>query len=434
VVVKVGSFVPEQLASVLYAMAGDDCSLHHDLDSLTPKQQVDHQENQILTCALQVALTGLGKANDYVALGAPFTAPAWRNLLTHYSEMFTQMGLESVPSEHWQFHPLEGYYEAIAAAMPEVDLTNLYMVSGSNWPLHQNEEALAVSQNMNSKLHFAVHAPLADIPVPHTEVYRKEALLSGAAGAFFAKHPEGVMVKLLGLAGSRNVFAVADLGECLRQIAEYDAEIEVLLQEKLDTTRWREMTVDLTITPESISISNVRQILFAGGKWVGNFISPDLVVSDKHREVLMRVGEYARAHGYVAPEGVNCGIDYFIAGDDIIVTEINARWTGGLFPAQFISLLGVQDAAVAFFDMLPLAEMETLNHFQREYLFPGTGRDFSYIPMGFTPFITEIDGKENYFTWQVVTGDFAAFVAAKNKILSPQALPTAESILKEALL
>ena len=57
---KVGSFVPEQLASVLYAMAGDDCSLHHDLDSLTPKQQVDHQENQILTCALQVALTGLG--------------------------------------------------------------------------------------------------------------------------------------------------------------------------------------------------------------------------------------------------------------------------------------------------------------------------------------------------------------------------------------
>jgi hypothetical protein len=54
--------------------------------------------------------------------------------------------------------------------------------------------------------------------------------------------------------------------------------------------------------------------------------------------------------------------------------------------------------------------------------------------MGFTPFVTEIDGKENYFTWQVVTGDFAAFVAAKNTILSPQALPTAESILKEALL
>ena len=53
---KVGSFIPEQPASTLYAMAGDDCSLHHDLSSLTPKQQADHQENQVLTCALQVAL------------------------------------------------------------------------------------------------------------------------------------------------------------------------------------------------------------------------------------------------------------------------------------------------------------------------------------------------------------------------------------------
>ena len=36
-----------------------------------------------------------------------------------------------------------------------------------------------------------------------------------------------------------------------------------------------EMTVDLTITPQDVSISNVRQILFAGGKWVGNYISPE---------------------------------------------------------------------------------------------------------------------------------------------------------------
>jgi hypothetical protein len=58
---QVGSFVPEQTDSALYVMAGDDCSLHHDLGSLTPKQQGDHYENQVLTCALQIALTGLGK-------------------------------------------------------------------------------------------------------------------------------------------------------------------------------------------------------------------------------------------------------------------------------------------------------------------------------------------------------------------------------------
>ena len=106
---QVGSFVPEQDRSVLYAMAGDDCSLHHDLGSLTPKQQVDHYENQVLTCALQIALTGLGKQVDHVALAEAFSEAPWHAHLRHYSQMFQQMGLESVPSSHWQYHPLDGF-------------------------------------------------------------------------------------------------------------------------------------------------------------------------------------------------------------------------------------------------------------------------------------------------------------------------------------
>ena len=117
---KVGSFA-EQSASTLYAMAGDDCSLHHDLSSLTPKQQVDHRENQVLTCALQVALVGLGKNSDHVALGTPFTDPAWREMLGHYSEMFVAMGLDSVPERQWQYPPRRLYGEVPGSPGPVVD-------------------------------------------------------------------------------------------------------------------------------------------------------------------------------------------------------------------------------------------------------------------------------------------------------------------------
>jgi len=430
---KVGSFIPEQSGSTLYAMAGDDCSLHHDLSSLTPKQQVDHQENQVLTCALQVALVGLGKKNDHVALGAPFTDSAWREMLGHYSEMFAAMGLDSVPEDQWQFHPLDGYYESVAASLPEVDLTNLYMISGSNKPLHQDPEALAVSRNVNSKLHFAEHAPQAGLPVPRTEVYSKRAIREGEADRMFSELPNGVMVKLLGLAGSRNVFAVDSVADCLDQITEYDDAVQILLQEKLDISQWREMTVDLTITPQDVSISNVRQILFAGGKWVGNYISPELEVPEPHKAVLMQVGAYARDHGHVAEEGINCGIDYFVSGDEVIVTEINARWTGGLFPAEFLRRLAITQPAVAFFDMVPVAQSEAVRTFQREHLFPAAGDSFAYVPMGFTPFAMEIEGAERYFVWQIVVGDFAAFVEAKRQALTEDAFPTAELILQEAL-
>ena len=430
---KVGSFIPEQSAPTLYAMAGDDCSLHHDLSSLTPKQQVDHQENQVLTCALQVALVGLGKTIDHVALGTPFTDPAWREMLGHYSEMFPAMGLDSVPDSQWQFHPLDGYYDSVASSLPEVDLTNLYMISGSNEPLHQNPEALAVSRNVNSKLHFAEHAPAAGLPVPRTEVYSKRAIREGEADRLFTELPNGVMVKLLGLAGSRNVFAVDSVADCLNQIEEYSDDVQILLQEKLDISRWREMTVDLTITPQEITISNVRQILFAGGKWVGNYISPELEVPEAHEAVLMRVGAYARDHGHVAEEGINCGVDYFVSGEEVIVTEINARWTGGLFPAEFLRRLAITQPAVAFFDMVPVAQSDAVRAFQREHLFPATGDAFAYVPMGFTPFAMEIEGAERYFVWQIVVGDFAAFVEAKRRALPEDAFPTAELILQEAL-
>ena len=430
---KVGSFIPEQSASTLYAMAGDDCSLHHDLSSLTPKQQVDHQENQVLTCALQVALVGLGKTSDHVALGAPFRDPEWHQMLGHYSEMFAAMGLESVPESQWQFHPLDGYYESVAGSLPEVDLTNLYMISGSNEPVHQDPDALAVSRNVNSKLHFAEHAPAAGLPVPRTEVYSKQAIREGGADSLFTDFSGGVMVKLLGLAGSRNVFSVDSVADCLDQIAEYDDDVKILLQEKLDTTHWLEMTVDLTITPHEISISNVRQILFAGGKWVGNYISPEMEVPDAHKAVLMKVGAYARQHGHVAEEGINCGIDYFVSGDEVIVTEINARWTGGLFPAEFLRRLAITQPAVAFFDMVPVAQSEAVRDFQREHLFPAAGDAFAHVPMGFTPFAMEIEGAERYFVWQIVVGDFSAFVEAKRRALPEDAFPTAELILQEAL-
>ncbi len=47
------------------------------------------------------------------------------------------------------------------------------MVSGTNSALHKNPAALAVSRNLNSKFHFAVHAPAFGIPVPETYLTTK---------------------------------------------------------------------------------------------------------------------------------------------------------------------------------------------------------------------------------------------------------------------
>ena len=273
--------------------------MHHDLEELTPKQQADHAENQMLTCALQVALVGLGKSINRVAMAKQFEEKPWLDLLSHYLAMFQKLALTPVPSSNLSFHPMDRFYEHLSEDIPSADLLNLYMVSGSNMVLHKSTEALEISRNTNSKLHFAKNAPAAGIPVPVTKIYKKSQIADGDASHFFTKNNDGLMVKLLGLAGARNVFTVANVEDCLSVIEEYKSDLDVLLQEIVDTTRFQEMTVDLTITPDEIIINNVRKILFAGGKWVGNYIAQDLPLSDSHRRQLINVGVYARNQGQV---------------------------------------------------------------------------------------------------------------------------------------
>jgi hypothetical protein len=297
--------------------------------------------------------------------------------------------------------------------------------------LHKSEEALAISRNVNSKLHFARNAPAAGIPVPETQIFTKAGILRGEADSFFKNHPNGVMLKILGLAGARNVLAVAGRHDCDAYIAEYDDALEVLLQEKLDTQRYTEMTVDLTVSDTEVAINNVRKILFADGKWVGNYFGSEIAPTPSQRDVLLAVGAYARDQGHVEADGTNCGIDYFVDGDEIIITEINARWTGGLFPAELLRQLAHNGPAVAFFDTVPVAELEQLRAFQHAVLYePGAEQSFAMVPMGFSPFPFPIDGVDQVVIWQLVLGDLQTFVQAKDEFLSAQAMPTASVIAR----
>ncbi len=156
----------------------------------------------------------------------------------------------------------------------------------------------------------------------------------------------------------------------------------------------------------------------------------------------MNVGEYARSHGYSSTEGSNCGIDYFVGNDgSIIVTEINARWTGGLFPAEILRQLdtGGRDA-VPFFDIVSFDKREAYTDFLAAHLVGHYDGEFAMVPMGFGPFPidlptdsptdspTETDGNPFFYTWQIVLGNLEAFKKIKQAVLGEGVMPTADRI------
>lgn len=430
---KVGSFFPNRREPTFYAMAGDDCSLFFDLDKLTEKQMTDHLENVALTAILQIALIALGKPADYVALHDAFMKQPWAGLVERYRRNFQATGFNPIPPDHVVYGRKLDFYDSIADRIPDVELVTLYMVSGSNAVLHKSPPALAASRNLNSKFHFAQHAPAFGIPVPPTFVTTKAGLADPATADFLARHlaaDGAVMLKINGLAGARNVTSVGSLHEAQDYVAQYGDDMPVLLQKKLDVRDFTEMTVDLFVADKEIRIANVRQILFADGLWVGNYVPAKTPLTAEQERQLLKVGEYARHHGLGAPEGNNCGIDFFIGPKgEIIVTEINARWTGGLFPTQAVERIGRRDEnTVVCFDLVPVERIDDYLGFLEAHL-PGSGtKSFSCFSLGFSPFTQDIGGTPNIYVWQVILGDFAAFHAAKCAMLPADVLPVTDKI------
>lgn len=430
---KIGSFFPGQSKSTFYAMAGDDCSLFFDLDGLTEKQRADHLANIELTGMLQVVLIALGSQADHVGLYEEFRAEPWSGLLERYRRNFMAAGFECIPPTHFVYGRKLDFYNSIADRIPTVDLISLYMVSGSNGVIHKSPQALAVSRNLNSKFHFAAHAPDFGIPVPATHVTTKAGLSDPASLTFLEDHLDrdgAVMLKISGLAGARNVTSVASLAEALDYVAQYDNDMAVLLQKKLDVSQYTEMTVDLCVTNNETRIANVRRILFADGVWVGNFVPAANPLTREQEAILLKVGDYARNHGLGAPEGNNCGIDFFVGPNgEIIVTEINVRWTGGLFPTEALKRIKPQGIdAVVCFDVCPVAEIDAYLDFVEDHRPGPDDGAFSCLSLGFAPFEQDIEGVPHIYVWHLVMGDFSAFHRMKCAQLAKGVLPTTDLI------
>ena len=418
--------------STTFAMSVDDTSLYHDVGNLTPKQKKEDEESRDLMGFLQVVLIGLGKPADHIAMYDAFGAAPWPERLATYTDFFNRMGLKPIPPEHRHLHPKEDFYASVARNLPPTDSITLYMTSGTNSVLHNDPEALRISRNVNSKFHFAENAPRFGIPVPETLVTTKGELDSEKVRAFMAKHGPKLMLKISGLAGARNVTTIDSIQAAKDYVAEFDDSMQILLQQRLDFSRFTEMTADYRITDKDITIANVRKIMFADGVWVGNLIGPDVVMTEAHRKELMKVGEYARAQGFVRPEGINCGIDYFVNGDEVVVTEINARWTGGLFPTEMIRRVGADnETAIAFVDMVRGDKFDRYLKFIDENLYKETKGSFAMIPLGVSSIPQVIDGTDHYLSWQIVTGDFEAFRKARREQLGDGVLMRSESISVE---
>ena len=437
---KPRAYFPTQRRPVWFAVSADDLLLHFTADQLNAKQRADDKENKDLIAMLQVGTLFLGKPGDRTSLYDAFNSSPWRAYLDRYHQNFLVMGLAPIALSDVQYFPRDDFYRGITDVRPD-ELVTVYLVSGSNQRLHDSTDLLDVSRRVNSKMYLASQAALWSIPVPETFVTTR-LLLNGretrkGAEEFLQRFGPQVMLKVMGLAGSRNVTVVNNLEEAIAWVADLRDEEPVLLQRRLVFDEWAEMTVDLFVSDDEIHIDNIRKILFANGLWVGNYIRATQKLGPAQQAALLRVGEFVRSEGYTAPEGLNCGLDFFVpkSGEDsVVITEINARFTGGLMPAEVVRRLNLSERdTVVCFATVGRDRFDDYLAFNERYLFGNSSAAFATLPLGFSPFTTTIDGREVIFVWQMIWGDFTAAVAAKNHELGAAELAVLDLVNLESV-
>ncbi len=423
---KVGSFFPDRPLPTLYAMAADDLPLHFDMDELTEKQKADHYEQNQLLAMLQSSLLTISKPADYVALFDAFSRDPWKGFLARQHGMAEKAGATMVPLDHVLYAPVETYYETIAAStLPPVELLTLLMMSRSNQVLHKDQTAIERMLKLNSKFHFAENAPLFGIPTPETIIAQQPLQGNNRVEDFFAKHENRVILKMTGQPGARSVKAVENTAEADDYLTAYRPTDPVLVQQRLQLENYVEWTADLLITEDSVTLDNVRRILVTDGLWIGNFIYADPPITPSQTAELLKVGAYARKFGFGTKTGDCLGIDYFIGPDgEVLVTEINPRWTAGLFPTQALRRVNkARKDAVPYFELVRLADYQKFQDFCAANLPNNTDGPFSVMPLGFSPYERDVGGEPRVFTWVIVIGDYPAYRKAALEVLGEGGLP-----------
>lgn len=426
---KAGAYAPNRPDVTLYVMSGDDIPMYFDMDNLTPKQQADHQVNVDLLGHQQVSLMAISKPEDYVAVYEDFKQPPYTGLLERFHALQSSLGLAMVPLDHLVYAPKEHFYEAVAANLPAVAMINLLMVSPSNQALHADREGIERNLKLNSKFHFAENADSFGIPTPETLITSQPLTGNPQAEDFFARHQGQVMLKMTGFAGGRNVTSVADSRAGDRYLMDYDDALPVILQQKIPLHRFEEWTIDLHITDREISVDNVRRIMLADGLWIGNLHPADYPLSAAQEALLINVGKYARSFGFGSADGNNFGIDFFKGPDgEIIVTEINPRWTAGLFSSELLDRLDVTTDAVAYYDLIAKdRSLEYLDYVESRL--PGQSQGpFEIIPLGFMPFDVDVGGQAFVSVWSIVIGDFAAYRDEAKQRFGAGSFPNADKV------
>lgn len=427
-----GPYYPKGNRAFLYCMIGDEALMFKPKDRLNAyqRQHVDSMRFDIL--AFSMCFVAISRPQDSIYLDRLFLEE--KEFFDWHRDIYAKAGLRS--SKRLFFHEPDHIYSEALKARREDELISTVCFSHQLQGACTMSRRLAVSKRVNSKVQLVARAATAGFRTPKSVLLAKRQLTRAALRRHFDFPKRGLFLKTDGVGGGFNVKSVNGFEECQAFARDFEPGTLFVAQEKVDRSIYSEGIVDYAVRSNGIEILSARLKLVANNSWFGGVYSSRLAFTESQIRNLERCIRDVQAQGYHCEEGFICGLDFFQSKDDQLITDINARWTGGLPVAILLDKLGLAGTtAYSHLDELSQSEILKYRRFVQKHLYtpggdfkPAEGA-FRIFPVSFSPKVN--DGK--LYVWFAVIGDYHAFALEKNLRFSPGSLPLSDTVDKLAI-
>ncbi len=424
---NLGPFAPNVKESVFYSFYADETTRFLPFKDLPSRLREQHQLELNAVGKYQQAFIIAAQPKSHVALFSDFRHPKWHDLFQWHYKLALEIGLDILPQNHMHFFSRDNFYAEIFNHKQSSGKLICCGYGFQNVSYIENQNLLKISQQGHSKFELARNALDYNIPIPKSLVIKKSEVLSKEVHQFFDRRSSGVIAKFMGMGGATNTFEVKDPEACHKGLSGFDSEFECLLQEKLNLLEYKEMAVDIKMQDDTFEIDNVRQVLVTHDQ----YWHPNIKLKPEHLSALSNVVTYMRQLGFTHPQGYTFGIDFFIKEDELLVGEINARWTSGLVSKLILYRLKANHyPCYAISDVLELKLMPKFQNMVKDNLYRVHGDHFSFgvVFVSFSPSVVMKHGQSHVQVWFLVIGDLHGFVQMKNCILGEHSLSKVNEI------
>lgn len=385
--------IPSKVKRNIYCMMGDEALMFCSECTLSKVQYYQHSIINKIIPYYTMALIPVSNSHDILIIDEYYKK--YMSIFNKYIDIYRKYNLSF--SKNIVFTKQHNIYQKASEISTIHDnLISICFSYALNEYININNK-LKITALVNSKINLCNIALEAKLSIPFSVVVQKKDLVKIRT----LENP--FILKTDGMGGGFNVTLINSLQKLQNIIKPFTSQDYFVMQQVLDKTQYQEGIADFCIQKESIVLLNIRTKLVCDGKWFGNiFTSNNKILNLKQFTQLKKCINALRDIGYKSRSGLIVGIDFFFDSTEVYITDINARWTGGLPIALLRQKLNCEhNNGIAYVDKI------NKNNIQDYLEYCNTNFSQARVfPVSFGP----SENRNKFYVWTFIIGNYKQYL------------------------